>query len=137
MIGWLEAQAWKLTTAAAGVTALGLGVSLLFAQNQHRKDEKRIAAQVLTIDTLGDSLDQCRVNVSSLEGAVAQRNVEIDRQAAESKKRLETAQSTLKSAQAATLAAERRIGVLMRPLVGADSCSRMTEMDDRILEDLK
>jgi translation initiation factor 2B subunit (eIF-2B alpha/beta/delta family) len=137
ILQWLEAQAWKLTTAAASATAIGLAVALVIAQAQHHTDEKTIKAQALSIDSLGDSLDQCRVNTATLEGAVRSRNAEIDRQATEGKKRLEAAEKGLKEAQAATLAAERRVGVLLRPLAGADSCARMAEMDARILEDLK
>lgn len=137
ILQWLEAQAWKLTTAAGCALAIGLSVALVIAQAEHRKDVKTIVAQALSIDTIGDNLDQCRANGATLESTIKARNAEIDRQATESKKRLEAAESGLKQAQAATLAAERRIGVLMRPLAGADSCSRMIEMDDRILEDLK
>ncbi len=137
ILQWLEAQAWKLTTAAGCALAIGLSVALVIAQAEHRKDEKTIVAQAVSIDSLGDRLDQCRANTSTLESTIKTRNATIDAQAAESKKRLEAAESSLKQAQAATLAAERRIGVLLRPLAGADSCSRVFEMDARILEDLK
>lgn len=137
IIQWFEAQAWKLTTAAAGALAIGLSVALVMAQHEHHKDEKTIEAQALAIDTLGDNLDQCRANGVTLEDAITERNTKLAEQAAENKKRLEAAESSLKQAHAATLAAERRVGVLLRPLAGTDSCSRMIEMDERILEDLK
>jgi hypothetical protein len=134
---WLAAQAWKIGTGVASAAALGLSVALMISQAQHGADVRKIASHEETIRGLGAMLTQCRENTTMLEGAIRTQNTAIATQAAEGAKRLAAAEQGLATAQAATLAAERRIGVLMRPLVGADTCQRMIEMDERVLEDLK
>lgn len=141
ILTWLQAQAWKVATAGAAVMAIGLGLALVVEKHEHAATEK---ARVVLYDQIyapGTGFlaveTQLRATNATLDAAVIRQNVEIQRQVDESAKRLAEAAQSLTVAQAATASAERRIGVLMRPLASGDVCKRMIEMDDRFLENLK
>lgn len=141
MITALLSAPWKLATAGAVAVSIGLAGALFLEKRDHAVTEKAradLAAQIYTPGTgYLAQVAQLQTNVSTLDAKLSQQNDAIARQKSESDAAMAEAEKSLSSAQAATAAAERRIGVLMRPLVGQDVCQRMIEMDERFLETLK
>ena len=141
MIAWLEARAWQVGAIAASAAALSLSVALVASKISEHRLTSQLAEVQASIDDPRTGyivrLAQCRTNYETVSGELGRQNDAIKRQTEDSAKRIAEAEKSLTVAHAATAAAERRIGVLLRPLVSADTCSRVIEMDERLLESLK
>ncbi len=141
MIAWLEARAWQLGTIAACAVAIALGSALVAEKIDHARTEHARAGLYDQVYTPGTGYlarnTQLTTNLATCSGSLDRQSDAIDRLAADSKAALVESEKSLITARAATAAAERRIGVLLRPLAAADSCARVIEMDARLLESLK
>lgn len=141
MIAWLEARAWQVGTIAASTVALALAGALVVEKISHARTEKERAGLYNQIYTPFTGYlarnTQLTSNLATCSGSLDRQSAAIDQLADDSAKRIAEAEKNLVVARAATAAAERRIGVLLQPLVAADTCRRVVEMDKRLLETLK
>lgn len=137
---WFKAQAWKLATAGTATVALGLGVALVVEKIEHGKTEQArelLHAQIYDVGTgLIARNTQLATNVQQLQTTIDAQNVASQVRADRDAAALAEANKSLTAAQAATAKANARVAELMRPLVGKDFCTRVVEMDERILKDL-
>lgn len=82
-------------------------------------------------------LATCQGNTVVLQGALASQNDRIDSLGRDSAARLAEAEKGLAAAQRGQAAAEARVAKIMKPLVGADTCLRVIEADQRLMESLR
>lgn len=144
VISELKGQAWKLATIGTGIVgatvAVGLGVCLLVEKHEHAQTEAARAELHDQIYTPGTGYlavqTQLRTNTATLQTSLDVQNAKIDKLARESTAALAEADQKLDIAQENSRRANARVSELMKPLVGADTCSRSVEMYDRIMKDL-
>lgn len=79
----------------------------------------------------------CQGNVATLDVAISRQNAAVAAKAAADQARLSLAERELASARAANAKSASRIAELMRPLVGADTCTRLIEVDERLTRSLQ
>lgn len=132
----VRARAWQVATAAAVCASVGLAGALLIEKHDHKGTAKQLAATLEQRDDLIERNAQLYSNITSLQIAIDARNVAIQQQADRDAAALAEADQKLTAAQVATAKANARVAELMRPLVATDFCSRIVEMDERILKDL-
>ena len=142
MIGWLQAQMWKLGTLGASAVALCLGVALaLSAAQKHQMegDRAKLDAAINNPQTgYVVRLAQCRANVTDLEQSIEQQNARISAVEAGSAQRIATAETAVQRAREATRAANTRVtAILSAAPKGATVCERVEDVDRRFLEMLK
>lgn len=142
MVAWLEAQGWKIGAGVATLVALILGWQLIVADA--RNDQLARA-----VDTLQQSIDapvtgwaarlaQAQTNVATLQTSLDGQTAAVNAAAAESARRQTEAEAAVQAAQAAIAAARRRADdILALKLTGADTCTRLLEVDAAFLEMLK
>jgi hypothetical protein len=141
MIAWLEARAWQVGTIGAAAVALGLAVALSISTARlHDAQTARDALQA-SIDAPGTGwaarLTTCTNNTATLKAGIEAQNGQIEGLRAEGAKRLAEADKAVTAAQRDAAKAQAKIAALMKPLVGADTCLRVIEADERLLETLK
>lgn len=79
----------------------------------------------------------CRGNVASLDVAITRQNAAVSAKAASDKARLDLAERGLAEARTANARSADQIARLMRPLDGGDTCTRLLEVDKRLMETLQ
>jgi hypothetical protein len=138
---FLQAQAWKLATALAGIAALGLAISLGVANFRlHEMTRARDAA----ISSIQDPktgfiarLATCHDNLARANEAITQQNAAIAAEAVKAAEQAAAAKAALDAAQETIRAQQAKVAELLKPLTGNDACKRMNEIDDRMKEGLK
>lgn len=85
----------------------------------------------------GKALLTCQGNVSTLDGALSRQSAAVAAKSAADQARISLAERGLAEARAANAKAAGRIAELMRPLAGADTCTRVIEVDERLLRSLQ
>lgn len=142
MIGWLQAQAWKLVGLGAAAVALSLGVALAFQLG----DKARITAERGALHrAINDPdtgyvvrLNTCRTTAASLEQAIEDQNARVRAQAEESARRVAAAEAAVGRARAETEAANARVAAFLSAAPqGATVCERVEDVDRRFLEMLR
>lgn len=141
MIAWLEARVWQFGTVVATLAAFGLAITLSIANARlHDAQTSRDALQA-SIDTpvtgWAARLTTAKNNAATLDAAIKAQNATIDAMGKDSARRLATASAALAEADKRTASDQARIAKLMKPLVGVDTCQRVIEADERLLESLK
>lgn len=141
MIAWLEARVWQIGTAVATVTAFGLAVALSTTTARLHDAQTAAAALTASIDApvtgWAARLTTCQNNTATLDAGIAAQNGQIDALKVDGAKRLAEADKAVSAAQRDAAKSEAKIAALMKPLVGADTCLRVIEADERLLETLK
>lgn len=141
MIAWLEARVWQIGTTVATVTAFGLAVALSTTTARLHDAQTAAAALTASIDApvtgWAARLTTCQNNTATLDAAIQSQNAAIKRNGEEAAARLAMASAALSAAQRDAAKSEVKIAALMKPLVGADTCLRVIEADERLLESLK
>lgn len=141
MIAWLEARVWQFGTAVATLAAFGLAISLSITTARLHDAQKSRDALQASIDTpvtgWAARLTTCQNNTETLQAGIAAQNGQVEGLRAEGAKRMAEAQAALVAAEKRAAADQDRIAKLMKPLVGVDTCQRVIEADERLLESLK
>jgi len=73
----------------------------------------------------------------TLQAGIDEQNGKIDALKADGARRMAEAEKALAAAQRDAAKAQTKITALMKPLVGVDTCQRVIEADERLLETLK
>lgn len=141
MIAWLEARVWQFGTIVASVMAFGLAIALsISGARLHDAQTSRDALQA-SIDApvtgWAARLTTAQNNAATLEDEIKDRNATIDAMGKDSARRLATASAALAEADKRAASDQARIAKLMKPLVGVDTCQRVIEADERLLESLR
>jgi hypothetical protein len=138
---WVQAQAWKLGTGAALATAVTLAVALGVCSVQKGRAETARDALAASIDApltgWAARLSQCSANVDVLDDAIDGQNRVIEEAGKASTARLAEAAKSVAAARRDQVQSDAKIAVLMKPLVGADTCLRVIEADERLMRSLK
>lgn len=141
MIAWIEARIWQVGTIGASAAAIGLGIALLVSGARLKDAEAARDKLQASITAPGTGwaarLTTCQNNVVTLGSAIQTQNDAIKRTGEESAARLAAASAALKAAQRDNARAEAKVAALMKPLVGVNTCQRVIEADERLLESLK
>jgi len=142
MIGWVQAQAWKLGTFGAAAVALLLGVLLLV---EKAETGRLTAANAALSDAIYNpqtgyiaQLSQCHTNVESLKASLDSQSTKVKALEADSNRRLAAAEEDLAEARATAARLEVRADATLdyRP-AGADACARVEDVRRKYLEALK
>lgn len=138
---WIEARVWQIGAIGGGLVAAGLAVSLaITAANLHRVEKERDDVRAsITAPVTGWAarLTTAQNNAATLEGRVKDQNARIDALGRDSAARLAEAEKALTAAQRGQAVAEAKVAKIMKPLVGADTCLRVIEADERLMESLR
>lgn len=141
MIGWIEKQAWKIASAGLLILVISLGVALVRMTVDRNDTEKQRAALELSIEKpvtgWRSRLLTCQDNGERLKGAISDQNQRITDLGAASDAKIKEATKAVDAANKQSAKAEAKIKDLMRPLVGADTCLRVIEADERLLRSLQ
>lgn len=132
----IRARAWQAATVGTAVALLGVSGAWLIEKHDHGRTRAELTAVQTDRDELVTRLAIANGNITNLSVAIDERNKAIDAQASRDAAALAEAGKRLAAAQAATAKANAKVADLMRPLVGQDYCSRVVEMDERIMKDL-
>lgn len=138
---WIEARVWQLGTIGASAAAVGLGVALLVSgarlkDAQAARDHLQIAIDQ-PVTGWAARLTTCQNNTATLQASITGQNAQIDALKAEGVRRTAAAAAALADAQKETVKARANAAEIMKPLVGVDTCQRVNEADERLLEALK
>ena len=138
---WIEARVWQIGAIGGGLVAAGLAVSLaLTTANLHRIEKERDEVRAsITAPVTGWAarLTTAQNNAATLEARIKDQNARIDALGRDSAVRLAEADKALTAAQRGQAAAEAKVAKIMKPLVAVDSCARVYEADQRLLESLR
>lgn len=140
-LAFLQAQVWKIATGASVVVIIALTLTLM--STKHELSEMRGERDKLNdaiyrpVTGWSARLNQCQTNTVTLDQALRNQNEQIRLQALASAEKMAKAETALGEARKATQAAQVRVAGLMQRLVGGDTCSRVFEMDKRLLETLQ
>lgn len=141
MIAFLTGRLWQVGAIGAGVLAAGLAISLaLTSANLHRVEKERddVRASIeAPVTGWAARLTTAQDNASRLKAAVDDQNARIDALGRDSAARIAEAEKGLAAAQRGQAAAEAKVAKIMKPLVGADTCLRVIEADERLMESLR
>lgn len=140
LVIWVQAQAWKLGALGGLAVALSLAVALGVCTVQKNRAVTARDALAASIDApvtgWAARLRQSEANVGVLDKAIAGQNDAIKANAKASAERLAEAEKGLAVARRDQAKAAAKIEALMKPLVGADTCTRVVEADERLLRSL-
>jgi hypothetical protein len=141
MIAFLQAKVWQLGTGVATAAALVLAISLALATaNLHRVEKERDDVRA-SIEKPGTGwaarLGTCQANGEALIGRLDVQTAAVAALGQASATRIAEAEKGLAAARRDQSRAEAKVSALMKPLVGADTCLRMIEADERLMESLR
>ena len=138
MIAWLKSKAAELIAIGAIGLAGWLGFLLLNEQAETRHLTKQVTRLEADNKDLVADRAQCRTNVATLQGTLAQQNDQILILQRDGDRRKQEAAAAVAAANAARAAAEKRAGsILAHTPQGATPGDRMLDVDARFLETLK
>ena len=141
MIAFLQAKVWQLGTGVATAAALVLAISLtVTTAGLHRVENERddIRASIEEpVTGWGARLGTCQANGEALIGRLDAQSVAVAAMGQSSAARIAEAEKGLAAARRDQSQAVAKVTALMKPLVGADTCVRLIEADERLMESLK
>jgi len=141
MIAGLEARVWQFGTIGATAVAFGLAIALSIATARLHDAQVSRDALTASIETpvtgWAARLTTARNNASVLETSIGDQNAKIDALSKDSAARLALATAALAAADKRAAGDQARIAKLLKPLVGSNTCQRVIEADERLLESLK
>lgn len=82
-------------------------------------------------------LSTCQESSDVLLGSIDTQNAAIEALRKDGEVRLAEADKALTKAQKGQAAAEAKVAKIMKPLVGVDTCMRVIEADERLMESLR
>ena len=137
----IRAAGWQIGAVTAGLAAVGLAVAVLAGHAQLKaaradRDQARAAIEA-PVTGWAARLAQCQLNAGALQRAIDGQNAAIKANGEESARRLQAAAEAVDQAQRGAARAEAKVAALMKPLAGFDTCARVIEADQRLLESLK
>lgn len=137
----IRAAGWQIGAIAAGVAAVGLTASVLWGQAQlkaARAERDQVRAAIEAPGTgWAARLAQSQLNNVTLQRAIDGQNAAIKANSEESARRLQAATEAVDQAKRDTARSKAKVAALMKPLSGFDTCARVIEADQRLLESLK
>jgi hypothetical protein len=138
----LGGSLWKAATIVAFLASLVVGYFLIqsgFENKQITKERDRLALTITDPKTgYIARLTQANANVVILQKAIETQNIAFTKQSEASKVELRRLTKELALAQAKSREAERRLAEFMsRKPQGATLQDRITDIDNRVLKDLK
>lgn len=141
MIAWLEARVWQVGTIGATAVAFGLAIALSISTarlHDAQADRDALRTSIETpVTGWAARLTTCQNNTASLRAGIEAQNGQIDALKADGAKRLAAANAAIAAADKRAASDQVRIAKLLKPLVGADTCQRVIEADERLLESLR
>lgn len=128
----------KLTApiAVSGCIFLALGLGLSQVQVHGLKHD--LALSNAARDTANQSLGTCRGNQAALQTEITAQNAAVTAIQAEGDRRTAEATKAAQAAEKSAVGYRKRAAVLLsKPPAGNDTCSRVLDVDRRVLEGLE